>query len=482
MPSPLFDRIASPDLVYQTSAWDRYAWADASAAIPDARSVVARGLGRTEDFPAFPREVFSRLYSEPKRMPDPGEGAKWATAMHETLDALPEWQRLRDTTRGDAFLSAVAATEMTGAVLGSMPEPTPRAPSYAKARSLVKAAARMGCGAEEAQEGLVAALTGAKTLEQDAQAVRMALRGALEKANKAVEEAQQAQAVFGILPGAGAGADGKGTSAADKQRLRAALTKSAKLRRIVEMAGRMRSIAATKRASVLRHQRDEIVDVVCGDDLDRALPGQMVLLATEGGRAEFARLLCGAELQCYEYEAREPKGKGPIVLCVDNSGSMQGEPEQWSKALAFGLAELAAKDRRDVVMVHFDDGVRRVARWERGEIDASTAVDMLEYFSGGGTRFQPPLEEALRQIENGLDGADVIFITDGYGHTSSEFEARWRKARQDKRISAYGILIGYAHCDEVMNLLFDKTWAVNVGKLGGTEDGLFEEIAAKAAA
>jgi uncharacterized protein with von Willebrand factor type A (vWA) domain len=483
--TPLYDRIANPDLCYRTGAWDRYQWNTVAAELPDAAEVLARGRSRSEDFGAFPRETFARLYSEAGKIAEPGKGAEWATKLHDAMDALPEWQRLRDTVRGDAFLSGVAATEMAAHMLGELPEPTDKpAPSYAKARAAARAAARMGCGQEEAQEGLVRAENAASEMEVDEQAARIALRAATDKAAKAVDEAAKAQAVFGLGAGSGAGVDGKGSTLAEKQRLRGAMASSEKLRRIAELAGKMRAIAAQKRASRIRPQREEIVDVVCGDDLDRALPGQLALLATEAGRAEFARLLCGGELQCYEYDAAEPKGRGPMVLCVDNSGSMRGFPEVWSKALAFGLAEVAAKDKRDVVMVHFDGTVKRTARWTRGEIDSATALDMLEFFSGGGTEFEPPLREALRQITGGdkaLDGADVVFVTDGYGNTSAAFEAEWQAARRDRKITAYGILIGYAHEDETMRRLFDKTWAVDERKLDGLEDGLLEEIAAKAA-
>jgi uncharacterized protein with von Willebrand factor type A (vWA) domain len=480
-PTPLYDRISNPDLVYKTGAWDRYQWRSVSSALPDAAQVLATGTARTEDFDAFPREAFARLYSEAARLDEPGAGAEWATRMHDAMDALPEWQRMRDTVRGDAFLAGVAAVSMAEHLLGDLPTPAQQAPSFARARSVARAAARMGCGEQEAQECLARAENEASALEMPEQETRIAVRAAIESAAKAVEEAAKAQAVFGLGAGSGAGSDGTGSPMLQKARLRDAMKRSDKVRKIADLAGKMVSIAAQKRASRVRPQREEIVDVVCGDDIDRALPGQLALLATDAGRAEFARLLCGGELQCYEYDASEPKGRGPMVLCVDNSGSMSGFPECWSKALAFGLAEIAAKDKRDVVMVHFDGRVQRVARWTRGAIDAATALDMIEFFSGGGTEFEPPLREAVSQIAGGLDGADVVFITDGYGRVSAGFEAEWAAVRKSQKVVGYGILIGYDHCDDTMRRLFDRTWAVDERKLDGMEDGLLEEIAARSA-
>jgi uncharacterized protein with von Willebrand factor type A (vWA) domain len=42
---------------------------------------------------------------------------------------------------------------------------------------------------------------------------------------------------------------------------------------------------------------------------------------------------------------------------------------------------------------------------------------MAEYFSGGGTLFEPPLELAKDKIEldKEFTKADIVFVTDGFG-------------------------------------------------------------------
>src|SRR6476619_3956255 len=66
---------------------------------------------------------------------------------------------------------------------------------------------------------------------------------------------------------------------------------------------------------------------------------------------------------------REPVGKGPIIVSVDESGSMEGEKAHTAKALALALAWIARRQRRWCGLVAYsgDSGERLLAlppdRW-----------------------------------------------------------------------------------------------------------------------
>ena len=48
------------------------------------------------------------------------------------------------------------------------------------------------------------------------------------------------------------------------------------------------------------------------------------------------------------------------------------------------------------------------------EIETKTVMDLAEYFPGGGTDFQRPLDAALECLQHArFKKGDVIFITDG---------------------------------------------------------------------
>ena len=96
----------------------------------------------------------------------------------------------------------------------------------------------------------------------------------------------------------------------------------------------MQSIALNKRRNRTVHPPTEIVNVTTGNDLARILPSELMLLADPRTKADF--LLRFAENRLLQYDLRgfEREGQGPIVVCIDESGSTSGIVEMWEKAIA----------------------------------------------------------------------------------------------------------------------------------------------------
>src|SRR3954463_11522285 len=100
---------------------------------------------------------------------------------------------------------------------------------------------------------------------------------------------------------------------------------------------------------------------------------------------------------CREYHAREPVARGPIILSVDESGSMQGDKVHTAKALALALAWIARMQKRWCGLVAYsgDSGQRLLAlppgRWEEAKV-----MDWLEQFIGLGSSLDVPVREMPR--------------------------------------------------------------------------------------
>jgi Mg-chelatase subunit ChlD len=60
-------------------------------------------------------------------------------------------------------------------------------------------------------------------------------------------------------------------------------------------------------------------------------------------------------LMQFKLEGKEKEGKGPLIVCIDNSGSMAGEREEWAKGFALGLLTIAKKQKREFCIIHFSD-------------------------------------------------------------------------------------------------------------------------------
>ena len=464
--------MADADLVYKTRRWERWLWKEHLDQSEQAAQVVSDGQRKCEAFEALPREMFSRLYADqPEKLEQSAVGSAWAERAHEEAEQLPEFQQLKARCVGDQLWSGMAATTVTEQLLAIMPEPKgdqpiPDAARYARALDGLRRMAEEGSVSAGDVSGVQGAMEEAKgAAEQMAngmapEMIRQAFRRACEQAQEEITEAQDSIESYGC--GCGAGAAGKGGDIAKKRQILEKIAGSKKLARIADLAGRMRATAAQKQASKVSNAQDEVTDIEQGTDLSRVLPSELALLARPATRGEFARRLYEGALLCYQLRGREKMKRGPIVVCVDNSGSMSGTREIWSKAVALGLMEVARIQKRAFALIHFDTAIGMTLRI-MGPEDAAArwneVLEAMEFFSGGGTDFEPALKEALGIIE--ADGvfsrADVILVSDGY--VGDHYAERYRQRSENLGVVTYGILIG-SDCADSMKAFCDESVAI----------------------
>lgn len=150
----------------------------------------------------------------------------------------------------------------------------------------------------------------------------------------------------------------------------------------------------------------------------------------------------------YELRGKEKKCLGPIIACIDNSGSMSGEGEIWAKAVALGLLEIATYQKRPMYVIQFSAQYRtenlKVHVFPKGkDYDITEVLAMAEYFEGGGTMFETPLQKAREIInDNGeFKKADIIFITDGEAPVGDAFLKDFLAWKYEKKVQLFSILI-----------------------------------------
>jgi uncharacterized protein with von Willebrand factor type A (vWA) domain len=162
----------------------------------------------------------------------------------------------------------------------------------------------------------------------------------------------------------------------------------------------------------------------------------------------------------YELKGTEKQGKGPIVVCVDNSGSMSGDRETWSKAVALALLEIATMQKRGFACIHFggQSDALEIIEIERGEKDIlNKAIKVAEFFlNAGGTAFEPALSQALELIsKQSFRKADVVFITDGNAPIGPKFLSGFLESKKSKEFRVFGVLI-QSHNTETLKKFSDE--------------------------
>jgi uncharacterized protein with von Willebrand factor type A (vWA) domain len=234
---------------------------------------------------------------------------------------------------------------------------------------------------------------------------------AVSEARSGVEELRDATAALGMGPGS-PGSNDPARIAEIYKRVRG----DPALKRICELAGRFRRVAQSRQRQKARHGADEVVGVEPGGDLGRVLPSELMKLAVPELELDTLRRLAERQLLCRELRSVEPVGKGPIVVCTDESGSMEGEKAHAAKALALALAWVARRQRRWAGLVAYsgDSGERLLAlppgKWDEGKL-----ADWLAAFIGHGSDLDVPLRELPRmysEIGAPKGVTDVVLVTD----------------------------------------------------------------------
>ena len=143
------------------------------------------------------------------------------------------------------------------------------------------------------------------------------------------------------------GLGGGGKSSPGRQiELGRRLARSPKLKKLAAIVGRMRQQALALRKRPFERTSEEVFEVRLGSDLERLLPPELLALHHPVLRRDFARRLVEGQLLSYSLRGADERGRGPMIVCLDGSGSMSGDKEIWSKAVALTLLEIARRQRR----------------------------------------------------------------------------------------------------------------------------------------
>jgi uncharacterized protein with von Willebrand factor type A (vWA) domain len=251
------------------------------------------------------------------------------------------------------------------------------------------------------------------------------------KVAQELEDAAQEADTWGDTIGTG-----ERTPPGQKLELGKRLAGNEKLKKLARMVGRMKLQSMALRKKVFERASEEVLEVEQGDSIHRLLPHELLMLHHRVLRKDFYRRFLDQELIQYSLRGVEEKGKGPMIVCLDGSSSMSGDKEIWSKAVALTLLDIARRQRRLFRSICFSSAetplqVLDMNPRDRYQVESKTVMDLAEYFPGGGTDFQTPLDAAL----------DVIFITDGECQVSPEWAEQFRREKDKLGFSLFSVLI-----------------------------------------
>ena len=207
-----------------------------------------------------------------------------------------------------------------------------------------------------------------------------------------------------------------------------------------------------KQSRIPEASRSEVHGTHRSDDLMRLLPSELVNLEDETLENLFYARLLEKNLLTYELSGTQmvdgettedqQKHTGPVVACLDTSGSMYGDPMLKAKALLLAIANILKQEDRSLHVLLFGSSgqIREFAMDAHN--NASGLLQFLQKGFGGGTDFETPLKRATEIINQKPDyiKADILMISDGDCSLSDNFTTWLKKEMTRLDCSIYSVL------------------------------------------
>lgn len=272
-------------------------------------------------------------------------------------------------------------------------------------------------------------------------------------------------------------------------------------KRVTDRMGRLQSVLTGAMADRVKYAPSTPVKMTFGNNLSLALKHQFVHLGEET-EPLLKKQWIGHELAQREVTGIVRAGKGPIIMCIDTSGSMFGTKMEWAMALAGAIGWAAAKRKREVAYVYYSSTVPDILHipsklrndvrslneaigsvvhnigignreWHpysiidelnRKGITHKDGTPWVKQPNGGGTEYWKALEAALCVMLSNKSwrNADVLFLSDGADAGRSphvpgrkrnvKTVAKKTRSNADRRGMSEGARIGYSYVRDLNRL------------------------------
>ena len=258
--------------------------------------------------------------------------------------------------------------------------------------------------------------------------------------------------------------------------------------RIADLLGKMRQIEQSSKIETITqtisisvpvtdvNSKEEVIGLKLGKDLEYVIPSELALMADPEAAILFDLKYLESKLVCFELqgttfqdeqheitteiETKENDKLGPMILCVDTSGSMSGTPENIAKAMSLYLGNKAKTENRRCFVINFSTSI------ETFEISATKGIaDLVSFLSKsfhGGTDAAPALRHALSLCQSeDYERADVLMISDFVMESLPEALLNDIKKQREKGNQFHSLVIGNLFMENRLKTYFDNEWVYN---------------------
>ena len=212
------------------------------------------------------------------------------------------------------------------------------------------------------------------------------------------------------------------------------------------------SVEKKDESKVAKIKKDELFGINKSGNISRILPSELLNLEDENLKYLFYAKYLENSLLTYEIKGKDEieknekeekiSNKGPIVVCLDTSGSMKGTPLLRAKALVLSITKILREENRELYVILFGAKGQFQEVSLEGEEDICRAIKFLKKSYEGGTDFETPLRRGIEIIseKENYRKADILMVTDGSCRISYQFKRVLKEEKERLDFKIYTVI------------------------------------------
>ena len=238
------------------------------------------------------------------------------------------------------------------------------------------------------------------------------------------------------------------------------------LLKLAKLIGRSSSVDFKLSGHFPTAAKSDITGITIGDNLSSLLPSETALLSCPATQPTFYHNYVEKRLQIFASassgNAPVTHQDGPVIICLDTSGSMRGEKVEIACNLTMAITIIAQRRKRDVLVVKYSDWhfLLKVTKLSRQREDLEK---FLSSYQGCGNAENELFRWLFKDIlpnEKAFYTADILCITD-FGWTPlNDYTIKLIESFKRKGMIFYGLnVLGFEKWSfDSMTTVCDSLW------------------------
>ncbi|MDD3653005.1 MAG: VWA domain-containing protein [Desulfotomaculaceae bacterium] len=234
---------------------------------------------------------------------------------------------------------------------------------------------------------------------------------------------------------------------------------------IIKYVGNLQDIKEKKRKKTAKSTFECKIKIQLSNDLANIVPFSLLYLDDDLIDLFYNNYMEN-KLYTYDYEAKDYRGKGGVIVCLDTSGSMYGENLEILKAIVLTMALGALRKKRYFCLINFSNEIDHILLLPR-KPDFIGFFKLLTSSYYGGTNFDKPIQKALEIIKKHKKhrSSDVFFFTDGFGYLSKTTAEQFVKYKKEYEFNLLVFLIDIIDNNNILMEYCDKKYVLSSSKI-----------------